>query len=194
LGLPLKKKGYCDEKERGRKMKRKKLMVESLPDYEPEISRWIWCLEDVRRTILAKISGLAQENLDRRINGGHSIGSLLYHIALIEADWFYEEVLCGNWNPEIRALFPFEDRNQDNTLSHVEGLDLDEHLFRLKSVRDALLSHFITMDIEDWRKPRILKDYDVTPEWVIYHLIEHESHHRGQIFQMISTLKGDINK
>jgi uncharacterized damage-inducible protein DinB len=169
-------------------MKRKNLQVVALPNYEPEIGRWIWCLEDVRRTILERISGLSQATLDRKPNGGHSIGSLLYHIALIEADWFYEDVLGGEWNPEIRSLFPQEDRNNDNTLIHIEGQDLAEHLHRLKSVRDELLSHFRSMDITDWRTRRILKEYDVTPEWVIYHLIEHESHHRGQIFQMLTTL------
>ncbi|MEH7356788.1 DinB family protein [Neobacillus drentensis] len=170
-------------------MKRKNLMVVTLTDFEPEIGRWIWCLEDVRRTILERISGLSQSDLDTKLNGGHSIGSLLYHIALIEADWFYEEVLDGEWNPKIRCLFPQEDRNIDNTLTNIEGQDLDEHLHRLKSVRDELLTHFRSMDLQDWRKPRSLTHYDVTPEWVIYHLIEHESHHRGQIFQMLSILK-----
>lgn len=170
-------------------MKRSNLMVVPLPDFEREIGRWIWCLEDVRRSILAKISGISQSVLDTKFNGGHSIGSLLYHIALIEADWFYEEVLGGKWNPKIRSLFPQEDRNNDDTLTHIEGQDLEEHVHRLKSVRDELLTHFRSMDILDWRKPRSLEHYDVTPEWVIYHLIEHESHHRGQIFQILSIVK-----
>lgn len=170
-------------------MKRKNLMVVPLADFEPEIGRWIWCLEDVRRTILERISGLSQSELDTKLYGGHSIGSLLYHIALIEADWFYEEVLGGEWNPKIRSLLPLEDRNIDDTLTNIEGQVLDEHLHRLKSVRDELLTHFRSMDLQDWRKPRSLTHYDVTPEWVIYHLIEHESHHRGQIFQMLSVLK-----
>jgi uncharacterized damage-inducible protein DinB len=168
-------------------MKRKNLLVLPLPDYEPEIGRWIWCLEDVRQTLLERISGISQPYLDSKLNGGSSIGSLLYHIALIEADWLYEDVLSGEWNPKIRSLFPLEDRNNDGTLTQIEGRDLDEHLHRLNSVREELLSHYRSMDLKDWRKPRILKHYDVTPEWVIYHLIEHESHHRGQIFQMLAT-------
>ncbi|MBP1082581.1 DinB family protein [Bacillus gobiensis] len=35
----------------------------------------------------------------------------------------------------------------------------------------------------------MLADYDVTPEWVVYHLIEHESYHRGQIFQLLSHIE-----
>lgn len=169
-------------------MMRRSLVVSALPEFEPEIGRWIWCLEDVRRTILEKISGISQQLLDTKLHG-HSIGSLLYHIALIEADCLYEEVLGGNWNPKIRSLLSQEDRNEDNTLTHVAGQSLDEHLHRLKAVRDELLFHFRSMDIEDWRTSRKLPHYDVTPEWVIYHLIEHESHHRGQIFQLVSNLK-----
>ncbi|MGE7945639.1 DinB family protein [Lysinibacillus sp. NPDC093688] len=169
-------------------MNRKNLVVLPLPEFESEIGRWIWCLEDVRRTLLEKISGISQQYLDTELNG-HSIGSLLYHIALIEADWLYEEVLGGKWNPKIRSLFPQEDRNQDDTLSHIEGQSLDEHLHRLQCVRDELLFHFRTMNLENWRASRSLPHYNVTPEWVIYHLLEHESHHRGQIFQMLAILK-----
>lgn len=169
-------------------MKRKNLIVLPLHGFESEIGRWLWCLEDIRRTLLEKISGISQQQLDTEVIG-HSIGSLLYHIALIEADWLYEEVLGGKWNPNIRTLFPQEDRNDDDTLSNVKGQNLDEHLHRLQCVRDELLFHFRTMDLEDWRTSRSLIHYDVTPEWVIYHLLEHESHHRGQIFQMLENLK-----
>ena len=169
-------------------MKRKNLIVLPLHSFESEIGRWLWCLEDIRRTLLEKISGISQQQLDTEVIG-HSIGSLLYHIALIEADWLYEEVLGGKWNPNIRTLFPQEDRNDDDTLSSVKGQNLDEHLHRLQCVRDELLFHFRTMDLEDWRTSRSLIHYDVTPEWVIYHLLEHESHHRGQIFQMLENLK-----
>jgi uncharacterized damage-inducible protein DinB len=45
------------------------------------------------------------------------------------------------------------------------------------------------MDLKDWRKLRTVEKYDVSPEWVVYHLIEHESHHRGQIFQLLRELR-----
>ncbi|WP_040203571.1 DinB family protein [Neobacillus jeddahensis] len=169
-------------------MARENLAVVPLPGFIPEIGRWIWGLEDVHHTLLKKIAGLNQTELDTKINDGHSIGSLLYHIALIEADWFYEEVLGGEWNPKIRALFPQEDRQSDQTLTHIEGETIEEHVQRLQAVRAEVLSHFRTVDLVGWRTPRTLDPYDVTPEWVIYHLIEHEAHHRGQIFQMLSLL------
>lgn len=112
----------------------------------------------------------------------------MYHIALVEADWLYVEVLGTEWDPEVSSLFPFESRT-NGKITRVEGESLEEHFYRLKKVREVFLSYFRLMDLNDWRKPRKLEQYDVTPEWVVYHLIEHESHHRGQIFQLLRELK-----
>ncbi|MCV4234137.1 DinB family protein [Virgibacillus sp. LDC1] len=170
-------------------MQRKTLTVEALPGFEPEIGRWIWGLEDVRRTILKRLEGVRHEHLNHRADGRQSIGSLLYHIALIEADWLYVEVLESDWDPKIKACFPWDHRTEDNHLSEVPDQSLDEHLHRMQRVRHELLAHFKGMDLSDWRRVRQLEPYDVTPEWVIYHLIEHESHHRGQIFQLLRELE-----
>jgi uncharacterized damage-inducible protein DinB len=167
------------------------LLVSPLQGYQEEIGRWLWCLEDVRRTLLKELTGISQSTLDAKVDERQTIGSLLYHIALVEADWLFEEVLCTEWDPEIRSLFPLESRSEDGTLPHIEGQSLEEHFYRLNKVREVFLSHFRSMDLMDWRKPRALEHYDVTPEWVVYHLIEHESQHRGQIFQLLRKLRND---
>jgi uncharacterized damage-inducible protein DinB len=172
-------------------LERRSLLVASLPEYEEEIGRWLWCLEDVRRTLITGLIGISLSTLDMKIDESQTIGSLLYHIALIEADWLYVEVLGTEWDPEILSLFPLECRSEDSSLTHIEGQSLEEHILRLNKVREIFLSHFHSMDLTDWRQPRVLEHYDVTPEWVVYHLIEHESHHRGQIFQLLSKLRND---
>jgi uncharacterized damage-inducible protein DinB len=164
------------------------LLVSSLTGYEAEIGRWLWCLEDVRRSLITELTGINQNLLDRTMGKRQSIGTLLYHIALVEADWLYVEVLGTDWDPEIRSLFPLESRT-DGNLTHIEGQSLEEHFYRLKKVREVFLSYFRSMNLKDWRRPRSLEQYDVTPEWVVYHLIEHESHHRGQIFQLLRELR-----
>lgn len=172
-------------------MKKRTLQVFSLPEYKEEIGRWLWCLEDVRRTLLAQLNGISQRMLDKKIDERQTISTLLYHIALIEADWLYEEVLVTEWDPEIRSLFSLAVRSEDGSLAHIEGQSLEDHFHRLNKVREAFLSHFRSMDLTDWRRPRILEHYDVTPEWVVYHLVEHESHHRGQIFQLLKELRNN---
>lgn len=172
-------------------LERRTLLVSPLLEYEEEIGRWLWCLEDVRHTLITELTGISQSVLDTKIDERQTIGSLLYHIALIEADWLFVEVLGAEWAPEIRSLFPLESRSEDGSLTHIEGQCLEDHFYRLNKVREVFLSHFRSMDLTDWRKPRVLEHYDVTPEWVVYHLIEHESHHRGQIFQLLRKLLND---
>ncbi|KKI88500.1 damage-inducible protein DinB [Bacillus sp. SA1-12] len=172
-------------------MEKRTLLVSPLPEFEDEIGRWLWCLEDVRRTLITELTGISQSILDTKIDERQTIGSLLYHIAFVEADWLYIEVLGGVWDPEIRSLFPLEVGTEDGSLTHIEGQSLEEHFYRLNKVREVFLSHFRSMDLTDWRKPRLLEHYDVTPEWVVYHLIEHESHHRGQIFHLLRKLRNN---
>ncbi|MGE7762527.1 DinB family protein [Peribacillus sp. NPDC097895] len=175
-------------------MEKRVLRVSALPEYEEEIGRWLWCLEDVRRTLITELTGISQNILDTKMDERQTIGSLLYHIALVEADWLYEEVLVTEWDSEILALFPLESRSEDGALTHIEGQTLEEHFDRLNKVREVFLSTFRSMDLNDWRKPRVLEKYDVTPEWVVYHLLEHESHHRGQIFQQLKKLRYEIKR
>ncbi|GIN86312.1 hypothetical protein J6TS2_26980 [Heyndrickxia sporothermodurans] len=170
-------------------LERKSLQVQALPGYEEEIGRWLWCMEDVRQDLLKGISQISPSMLDAKIDERQTIGSLLYHIALIEADWLYVEVLEKEYDEEILSLFPLDCRSDDDSLVHIEGQSLEEHIYRLNKVREVFLAHFRSMTLADWKRPRVLEQYDVTPEWVVYHLIEHEAHHRGQIFQLIRELR-----
>ncbi len=158
-------------------------VVEALPGYGPEIGRWLWALEDGRRLTKEVLAGIDPRAVDwAPPEGGNSIGTILYHLALIEADWLYVEVLGQESYPdEVMALLPHTDRDARGRLTGVQGVGLDEHLGRLDAIRDRLLAAFREMSLEEFRRTRHLPDYDVTPEWVIHHLIQHEAEHRGQI-------------
>jgi hypothetical protein len=62
-------------------LERRTLLVSPLPEYEEEIGRWVWCLEDVRRALITELTGISQSILDTKIDERQTIGSLLYHIA-----------------------------------------------------------------------------------------------------------------
>ncbi|MDQ6600802.1 hypothetical protein [Bacillus salipaludis] len=55
-------------------MERRTLLVSSLPEYEEEIGRWLWCLEDVRRTLITELTGTSQSLIDRKLGEGQSMG------------------------------------------------------------------------------------------------------------------------
>jgi uncharacterized damage-inducible protein DinB len=160
------------------------LSIEPLPGYEPAIGRWLWVLEDTRRETKAEaLNGLTPAALDWiPPHSGNSIGTLVYHIALIELDWLSTDVLGSASLPEeLKPLFAWDARDADEHLSPLRGETLEQHLHRLDIVRQQLLAAFRGMTLDEFRRPRVLPRYRVTPEWVLQHLIQHEGEHRGQI-------------
>lgn len=160
--------------------------VEALPGYEPEIGRVLWMLEQGRERTKDCVAGLPDDAIDWAPEPTvNSIGALLYHIAAIELDWLYVEVLEDRpFPPEMMALFPEDVRDERGQLAAARGYSLQEHLDRLDAVRDLLLAAFREMPLTDFRRLRICPAYDVTPEWVLHHLIQHEAFHRGEISLM----------
>lgn len=158
------------------------------------IGRALWMLEESRRRTLDALGDLPPELMDATPPGvPYAIGTLLYHIAIVEADWLYFEVLEADGFPEqIQALFPMEMRDGDGNLSIVAGEPLESHLARLAAVRERLLATFREMSGGDFYRLRELDEYLVTPEWVLYHLSAHEGDHRGQL-QLIRWLVAPLD-
>jgi uncharacterized damage-inducible protein DinB len=158
--------------------------VVPLAGYEPDIGRWLWALEDTRRATQVGLADITQPELDWTPPGeGNSIGTLLYHVAAIELDWLYTEVLEGRapWPQEVADLFRVEVRDGQGRLSLIQGVGLSDHIYRLDVVREHLLEAFRVMTVHEFHQLRSFPAYDVTPEWVLHHLIQHEADHRGQI-------------
>jgi len=161
---------------------RRILVVDPILNSEPAIGRWLWVMQDTRQLTLEELEAVTLPMIDFLPEGEESsIGTILYHIALIEADWLYEEVLVQPMPTDVEALFPYPHRNSQGLLTQIRGMGLDEHLRRLESVRDLLLDVYRRMGLDDFRRLRSLPAYDVTPEWVLHHLIQHEAEHRSQI-------------
>lgn len=157
--------------------------------YEPTIGRWLWLLEETRRETRETLIGLAPSALDWiPAPGDNSIGTLLYHLALIELDWLCTEVLEQQpWPQELKKLFVAADRDDQGRLSLVQEAPFEEYIQRLDLVREHLLASFRGMTLQEFRRPRAFPEYQVTAEWVLHHLIQHEVEHRGHI-QMLRSL------
>jgi uncharacterized damage-inducible protein DinB len=147
-----------------------------------EIGRWSAVLTECRARTLKAIAGIGQAELDwRPPHWANSIGSLLYHIGLIEADWLYTEILEQPIPEDLRLLFSVDDRTLDGKLTDVCSEPANQHKRRLALVREHLLQTLSSMTPTEFRRIRHLRDCDVTPEWVVVHLLQHEAEHRGQI-------------
>jgi uncharacterized damage-inducible protein DinB len=170
------------------------LQVTALSGYPDEIGRWLWAMEELRRTTLQLVEGLDQATLDWEGPDGrdNAIGSLLYHIALVEMSWLhYDLLLQKEFPPEVKSDFPFEGWSAQSVLTRVPNVSLGDHLGRLERSRSIFLDAFRGMTLDEWRRLRSPDgDEHVTPEWVVFHLVEHEAGHGFQI----SAMKGRVSR
>jgi hypothetical protein len=61
---------------------------------DPDIGRWLAALDEVRRDTLQLLVGMPDSVVDRDPgDGGDTIGTILYHVALVEADWVFSDLL-----------------------------------------------------------------------------------------------------
>ena len=157
------------------------LILKPLPEAVPEIGLALTMLADARRRTLRALDGLDARSLDWIESGGNSIGTLLYHLAAIEMDWLFTEVAEGKLDQSVWDNFPHPVRDVNGRLTLVTGVTLVDHLARLETTRRILLATFQPMTLADYRQPRSLVRYDVSPEWVLHHLMQHEAEHRGEI-------------
>ena len=148
---------------------------------DPEIGRWLAAFEEVRRDTLAVVSEIPEGAIDLDTgDGGDTLATVLYHIALIEIDWVYDDVL-DRADDIPRDLFPHEDRVEDGHLMPVLGETLAQHLDRLSKTRALALDVLRSMPHEDYHRVHARERYDVASDWVVFHLIDHEIEHRVRI-------------
>lgn len=167
---------------------RSSLVIAPLDAASADIGRALWIMEDIRALTKQAVVGIGDAALDwAPLSALNSIGTLLVHIAAVEAGWLYFEVLEQPFPPEIAALLPSAAREPDGHLVRVGGRDVADYLAVLDAVRARLLAVFQPMSPDEYRRVRRLPEYDVTPEWCLYHLAEHEAAHRGEI-ETVRTL------
>jgi len=164
------------------KRERDDLTLFPLEDYVAPLGFAIACLEKERERTKALVKELSIEEVDGYAEGfPNSIGSLLYHIADIELDWLYSEILEEDIPGSLMVHFPIVHRDEKGKLSVVANQTIDEHLDRLNVVRKEVLEKLKEMDEAEFYRVRELEPYDVNPAWVLYHLLEHEAKHSEQI-------------
>ncbi len=154
--------------------------------YEPSVARWVWALEDTRQRTKDCLNGVTNKIIGwAPPEGGNSIGTLLYHIVAIELSYLYEDILEIGWSKELAPLITYDVRDNQGKLTVVQDENFKDHLDRLDAGRDLFLKAMREMSTDDFHRPRLVEEYEVTPEWVIHHLIQHESEHRGHITDLL---------
>ncbi len=172
-----------------------------MADTNPQVSLLIWMLEDLRRVTLEGVNHLTKEQLfSPPIEGEYPIGAFLMHMG--EADIGWLQVISGtkvNNDIKKRAFYsawydvPKEKYNPPKEPIEVneyfEVLDITRKLFfdYTAALKDSELEDIIVMKRGD-------KERKYSKKWIIYHILEHEAHTRGQMFMLIRKAGWNKNK
>ncbi len=155
----------------------------------PDLGGALWAMQDTRSRTLDAVAGLAETEVDAVADGlDNTIGATIYHIAAIEADWLYQDILLEDYPDWLEEWFPFDVREENGRLSPVTGFSVENHMQRLATVRGHLLDDIRRLDPARFRQSNELEEFPSTPQWALHHLCQHEAEHRGQIQSIRSAL------
>jgi len=163
--------------------------LDPVDGFEPQVGRFVAMLQDTRSRLLRDLEDLTDGELDRVLPWApNSVGTLLYHVAAIELDWTFADILESDDFPDgAEDWFPVDVREDDGRLSPVVE-PLEQHMERLDWVRQHLLVTLKGLSDVDL-------DRTVNPEnpssvgWILQHLMQHEAEHRGQIGEVRAAIR-----
>lgn len=152
---------------------------------EPLVGLLLAELEEARGRTMRELVTVTDDMVGWRPPLGlDSIGQVLYHMALIEADWLLSEILElseDRWPAWMADEFPIDVRDTAGRLSEVPAESLQRAIERLDRVRRVVLDEVGSMSDAELKRPRSLPRYDVNPAWVLHHLLQHEAEHRAHV-------------
>ena len=129
---------------------------------------------DVYQDHLVKsVEPLTAEQLEFSISPNlRSIGHLARHIVRTRADWLYN--LMGEGGPEIAVIAQWE--YVPSTAELVRGLEVTFRAWQ------ECLQRWTPEDLEYiFRGEHGGEPYELSRQWVIWHVIEHDLHHGGEL-------------
>ena len=158
--------------------------------FTPAVGLLVAMLDECRARTLSHLDDLGVPMIDAEVPGHpNTIGTILYHVAAIELDWLYAEILGEDFPEETAVWFPVDVRDDTGRLTPVTGESLARHRERLAWVRGLLHDGVVRLDDAFLLEDRPTDGGTVTSEWVLHHLMQHEAEHRGQIGELAQALR-----
>lgn len=163
----------------------------------------IYMLEDIRKVTLKGIEGLTKEELFAEpIPGEFPIGAYLMHLGECDLGWL--KVMDGKDEDKVLSKRAYDCKWFDAGKDYdppKDVIEIEEYIDVLSKCRTKVTDYIKTLDdsVLDEKYTYIRtfegKEYprEYNRKWIIYHLIEHEAHTRGQMFMLI-RMAGFKNK
>jgi uncharacterized damage-inducible protein DinB len=121
----------------------------------------------------------------------NSVAAHLAHLAAIELDWLYCDLLGVEIPAEALADLPIPDvREAGGRLAQATEATLPQLLACLEAARARLLAE--CSRLEESRLDELAEGLEgaATPAWILTHLAQHEAEHRGVLRRMLGRWQG----
>lgn len=157
-----------------------------------QINLLLYMMDDIRKVTLKGVSGFTKEQLFQEPTEGEScIGSYLMHFG--ECDLYWLSILSGEKQPEelLKRAYAdvWYDCKPENLAPPKTAPEIEEYLNTIAECRERLKNYVLSLNDENLEDKVLMKwrggEEQLSKKWIIYHLIEHEAHHRGQMFMLI---------
>ena len=165
-----------------------RVVITPAEGYTPKIGAYLAKMEDVRGRTLKYVEGMTPEQLAWSPNDNcESIATLLLHIAAAERSWIGEDIMRKPMNEWWKIAFPIRydiPQISGKKLSYFTDIlatTRQETKDALKTLTDNDLSREIA-PLDPGDPANTEKRFSI--EWILYHVLEHEAHHKGQIAVM----------
>lgn len=148
----------------------------------PMRSRMIAMMEENRKRILKLLQSVTEEMIDYTPSTQEieSIGTLLDHIAAVEWSWIFEDIDKLEMDYE-EWKYAFALREQSEVNQQV-GKGRKFYIEKITKTREQVIQRLEQMNDHDLTQVIDTgENKKFTVEWILFHLINHEALHLGQI-------------
>lgn len=150
-----------------------------------------WMLEDLRKVTIEGVKHLTKEQLiTPPVENEFCIGSYIMHLA--EADIGWHETISGKKvSDELKrkAYYGCWFDSGPDFNPPVKPPEYDEYFEAIAETRKIFLEYVSSLEDSELENTVTVKrkngDREISKKWIIYHIIEHEAHTRGQMFMLI---------
>ncbi|WP_147803605.1 DinB family protein [Alkalicoccus halolimnae] len=149
-----------------------------------------------REKLLELIAELDEEDFHHKVHDFPTIAGYALHLAQIEWWWNNMVLRSNGMSKEDRDRFYFQEKQVITCPDHLEKSYL---LSRLGEARMQTREFFYALSDQEFRRADLTivgsdGEEMYSPEWVLYHLLHHESYHLGQMNMLRTWINGQREK
>ena len=158
------------------------------PGLSTGIGYYLSGMEEVRNQLNVAVKNIPDDLIGKpAFLGAHSIGGLVLHIG--EAEWFFMQmIVSGHKLTAEDSKEPYWDILDDLERVARNGYTAEFCLKEIEKIRNQTRDVLLTYNDKDLERIITFERHGETTEyslrWILHHLIDHESQHKGQIFML----------